>query len=122
MAAKRSTSRAAVVMTAIALSLALAACGSGSSSTASRAPTARRVSLAISNYAYHPGSITVAPGTTVTFINHDQTAHTATSTGPGFDTGTLKPGQAATVHLDKPGSYTYYCQFHALMRGTIVVK
>ena len=57
-----------------------------------------------------------------TFTNHDQTAHTATSQQLGFDTGTINPGQSATVTLDKPGTYTYYCQFHPFMHGTIIVE
>ena len=58
----------------------------------------------------------------MTFTNHDQTPHTATSNAPGFDTGTVNPGASATVNLKKPGTYTYICQFHAYMHGTIVVK
>ena len=78
--------------------------------------------MPISNYSYHPATITVKVGTMVIFINRDQTAHTATSGKPGFDTGTVKPGHSATIDLTKPGTYTYYCQFHPFMRGTIVVK
>jgi plastocyanin len=78
--------------------------------------------VSISDYAFHPATITVEPGTKVTFTNHDQTAHTATSNRPAFDTGTVQPGHSATVTLKKPGTYTYYCQFHAFMHGTIVVK
>jgi plastocyanin len=111
------------------LATALSACGSGSqthtrthASTPPPPAAPRHVSLAISGYAFHPATITVAPGAKVTFTNHDKTAHTATSTGSAFDSGTLKPGQSATVTLRKPGTYTYYCQFHAFMRGTIVVR
>ena len=118
MTSKRSTIRAVSAITAAALCLALAACGSHTSSHA--AP--RTTSVAIRNYAYNPPTITVAQGATVTFVNRDQTAHTATATGSAFDTGTLKPGQRSSVHLDKAGTYTYYCQFHAFMRGTIVVR
>jgi Copper binding proteins, plastocyanin/azurin family len=32
------------------------------------------------------------------------------------------PGHSTTVVITKPGTYTYYCQFHAFMRGTIIVK
>lgn len=77
----------------------------------------------ITNYAFRPAAITVAPGTKVTFTNHDQTAHTATAQGTHpFDTGTIKPGAHATVSFVKPGTYTYHCQFHAFMRGTVTVK
>ena len=78
--------------------------------------------MSISDYSFHPATITVAPGTRVTFSNHDQTAHTATSTQTAFDTGTISPGKSATVTLRKPGTYTYICQFHAFMHGTVVVK
>lgn len=52
----------------------------------------------------------------------DQTAHTATSTAKAFDTGTVGPGASRTVTVRKPGTYAYFCQFHAFMHGTIVVK
>ena len=91
-------------------------------STSAPALPAHKVDVSISGYAFHPATITVAPGARVTFTNHDQTAHTATSTEPGFDTGTVKPGKSATVLLRRPGTYTFYCEFHAFMRGTVVVK
>jgi plastocyanin len=130
MTAPRPALRLAVVL--LSFGALLAGCGSGSSSSSSTvakksaaatpAVSSGPVKVAISNYAYHPVTITVKPGTKVTFTNHDQTAHTATSAKPGFDTGTLQPGASKTVTLDKPGVYTYYCQFHAFMHGTIVVK
>ncbi len=123
---------------AVALSASLAACGSSASSSsrsatssassstsapaaASAAPHA--TSVAISGYAFHPVTITVAKDAKITFTNHDQTAHTATSTQTGvFDTGTLKPGASKTVTFTKPGTYTYYCQFHAFMKATVTVQ
>jgi plastocyanin len=123
------------------VSMSLAACGSSTSSTSSTsssshaaaatthttatsaaAPSTGPVSVSIKGYAFQPATITVAPGTKVTFTNHDQTAHTATSTAKAFDTGTLNPGASKAVVLHKPGTYTYYCQFHAFMRATVVVK
>ena len=139
MTSKRAGIRAAAIVFAAALTLAGCGSSSSSSSSSSSASTAAGttsssaastaapvrsglVKVAISNYAFHPATITVAAGTKVTFSNHDQTAHTATSTQQAFDTGTVKPGHSVTVVLKKPGSYTYYCQFHAFMRGTVVVK
>jgi len=129
------------------LSGAVAACGSGSASSSSSAsgagsssvssssaaPAASSTapaasaksgpaSVSISGYAFHPVAISVSSGTKITFTNHDQTAHTATSTKTGFDSGTLKPGQSATVTVKQAGTYTYFCQFHAFMHGTVVVK
>jgi plastocyanin len=112
--------------TAIALglaSLALAACGASSSSSSSSSASAAsgHVTVAISNFKYAPAKLTVKPGTSVTFSNHDMTAHTATANA-GFDSGTIKPGASATVKFSKPGTYPYICQFHAFMHGTVVVS
>jgi plastocyanin len=106
-----------VTLAALALSAVLAGCGSSGSS----ASQGTKVTVAIVNYAFKPADTTVKAGTKLTFTNHDSTAHTATSKTPGFDTGTLKPGQSATVTVSKPGTYSYYCQFHAFMVATVTV-
>jgi plastocyanin len=97
------------------------ASASASASTSAAAP-AKSARVVIQNYAFRPTSITVTPGAKVTFTNHDQTNHTATTNGGGFDTGTLAPGATKTVTLKKPGTYTYFCQFHAFMKATLIVK
>ncbi len=46
--------------------------------------------IVISNFAYSPMNLTVAPGQTVRVVNHDSTAHTLTAgAGNAFDTGTI---------------------------------
>jgi plastocyanin len=84
----------------------------------------KSVEVKIQNFAFVPQSLTVKPGTVITVKNLDQTAHTATSTATpaAFDTGSLAPGQSRTIKLEKPGRYSYYCQFHAFMTGTITVS
>ena len=77
--------------------------------------------LTIANYAFAPKVLSVGSGTTITVTNTDSTAHTATEGSGAFDSGTLKPGQSARFTLKKPGIYTYICQFHAFMTGTIKV-
>jgi plastocyanin len=90
----------------------VAACWSGGSSSSStttpagpkvRSPAkpaspavarSGHVSVSIINYAFAPATLVVRTGTKVTFINRDQTAHTATSTTSGFDSGTVAPGKA----------------------------
>jgi len=111
---------------AAALGLVLSACGSHVAPATHAASTGThagrtRSTVTISGYAYTPARLSVAPGTRITFINHDQTPHTATSTHSGFDTGSIRPGRSATITITKPGRYTYYCQFHAFMHGTITV-
>lgn len=83
--------------------------------------TARATDLKISNYAFAPATLTVRAGTKITVTNTDQTAHTATARSGGFDSGTVNPGKSTSFTVTKPGVYTYYCQFHAFMTGTIKV-
>lgn len=96
----------------------------GTRAAGASSPTAAEPrAVTIADYAYRPATLTVSPGTRVTFTNHDSTAHTATSKQPGaFDTEPIQPGKSASVTLRRPGTYAYYCVFHPFMKGTIVVK
>jgi len=108
----------------VALAVSAAACGSTKSHGTAHVSAPQSTAVLISGYAFRPPTLTVPIGSRVTFTNHDSTAHTATATtgAAGFDTGTLKPGQRKTVTFSHAGSFTYYCQFHAFMRGTVVVS
>jgi plastocyanin len=75
----------------------------------------------IQDFYFSPTSITVEPGTTVTWVNQGQAPHTATHTGGTFDSGTLQPGQSYSYTFNRAGTYAYYCQIHPNMTGTIVV-
>jgi len=111
---------AAAVVAVIALALGTGR-GSAGAASSSAVVTGTAVTLKIANYAFAPASLTVRAGTTITVHNGDSTAHTATAGSGAFDSGTLKPGASARFTLKRAGSYTYICQFHAFMAGTIRV-
>ena len=73
------------------------------------------------NNAFNPPQLNVAPGTTVTFVNNDSVAHTATANNGLFDSGELAPGASFPVVLDGAGTVTYHCELHPEMQGSIVV-
>jgi plastocyanin len=75
----------------------------------------------ISNHAFNPAQLNVAPGTTVTFVNNDTEPHTATADNGLFDTGVLQPGSSFDVFLEGSGTVTYHCELHPDMQGSIVV-
>jgi plastocyanin len=125
--------------------LPLAACSSSSSGSSSGAPAtatptmtmtmttttssatapAAADSITISNFAFAPKSITVAPGAKVSVTNKDSTTHTLTSTDSpaAFDTGDIAPGKTVTFTApSKAGSYAYICQIHQYMQGTLIVS
>jgi plastocyanin len=90
---------------------------SATEATASRAKTER-----IANFEYHPTPLTVSAGTKIVFSNQSHVTHTATENGGGFNTGHIKPGETASVTLDKPGTYVFHCEIHPFMHGKIIVR
>jgi plastocyanin len=110
---------------ALAAALAVSACGSSTGSSTGPSKSGAQAGprrVVIAGYAFKPATLTVKAGTRVTFVNRDKTAHTATSQTTGFDTGTIAAGRSATVTASKPGTYSYYCQFHAFMVAKLIVS
>jgi plastocyanin len=78
---------------------------------------------------FSPSTLSVSPGTTITFVDQDSTAvhNIDFQTGPSGATlpGTspnLRDGDTYSVTLTTPGTYTYVCDYHAWMKGTITVS
>jgi plastocyanin len=89
-------------------------------SAAATAPVATNT-VAIKGFAFTPANITVKVGTTVTWTNQDQDAHTVTATGGAFGSQALNTGSHYTFTFTKPGSYDYLCTIHPFMTATVVV-
>jgi len=77
---------------------------------------------------YSPDKVTVVLGVnaSVKWTNDDTAPHTVTaSTGPSgaqlFDSGNLDAGKAFTYNFTVAGTYQYNCNYHAWMKGTVVV-
>ncbi len=73
---------------------------------------------------YTPSEITVAPGTTVRWVNQEQADHTVTSDEPGgpLDSGVLDEGQSFEYTFETPGTFTYYCEIHPFMTAAVTVS
>src|SRR5208337_272788 len=81
-------------------------------------------SVAIQNYSYIPASITVSPGTTVTWTNLDPVYHTVTSVEPSpvaLNSPVLHQGDTFQFTFNQTGKYMYLCTIHPFMRGTVTV-
>lgn len=70
--------------------------------------------------------IEVATGTTVRFVNRGGSSHTATSTSvptgaPAFDSGRMRTGDVFEVVVGVAGTWSFVCDFHSGMTGTLVV-
>jgi plastocyanin len=88
------------------------------------APKAAPNQVVIGNFAFQPATLTVKPGTKVTWVNRDDVPHTATSADQRkeFNSGTLDTDQQFSHVFKKPGTYKYFCALHPKMTGKIIVK
>jgi plastocyanin len=92
--------------------------------TTKPAATAPGPMVKIENFQFEPKELTVAAGTTVTWVNADDVPHTATGEGdsPAFDSKALDTDDKFSFTFSKTGNYPYYCRVHPHMKGLIVVK
>ena len=72
--------------------------------------------------AFHPDPITVSSGTTVTWMNHDETSHTTTSDTGVWDSGIVVPGGTFSRTFTSTGSFSFHCSIHPNMVGTVLVQ
>src|SRR4051794_2344682 len=95
------------------------------SSTTTTAPAVKPVegdAVSIKDFAFGPMALQVAVGTTVTWSNDDETAHTATADDGTFDTKSLQPGSSGTFTFDRAGTFSYHCDIHPTMKAEILVR
>ncbi len=92
---------------------------------AARLPAGTKASsdmVKIDNFSFTPQTLTVHPGTTVTWVNKDDVPHTVTSTEKKFKSHALDTDEQFTYTFSAPGTYNYYCSVHPHMTGRIIVQ
>jgi plastocyanin len=74
--------------------------------------------------AYGANPLTITAGSTVTWMNADSMAHTATSDTGVFDSAILLPNGTFAFTFNNAGTFPYHCTIHgaASMSGVIVVQ
>lgn len=78
--------------------------------------------VTIQNFAFNPASLQIAAGDTVTWVNADNTQHSALDLNGAFDTDLIDPGQSASLTFGSAGSFNYRCGPHSKMRGSITIS
>lgn len=131
---KRRRSRALAVLGAVLIVVVVVIVASGgddegpAGAGAAAPPAATRVDrVVVDDFEFMPAAITVPAGTTITWDNRDSAPHTASSgtspSGDGvFDTDTFEEEESATVTVDEPGTYAYFCKLHPFMKATVTVE
>ena len=84
------------------------------------------MTVSIQDFFFDPDQLSVAPGTTVTWVNEGEAPHTVTSTdGKELDSATLQPGDTYlfTFKDDDAGeTYAYQCTIHPQMTASVTVS
>ncbi len=78
-------------------------------------------SVNILHSAFINDTLTVSVGSTVTWFNSDNIAHTATADDGSFDSGVLGRGESFSFTFSEPGEFEYICTLHPYMKGKIIV-
>jgi len=83
---------------------------------------AEPVTVDIAKFAFTPKEITVAPGTTVVWINHDETPHTVAASDHGFVSKALDTDDRYEHTFTDEGDVAYFCTVHPFMTGVVHVR
>jgi plastocyanin len=75
----------------------------------------------IVEFTYQPDPVVVQVGGKVIWQNQDTAPHTATADDGSFDTGTIEKGKIGSETFKEAGTFTYFCQIHPTMHGTVEV-
>ena len=115
----RSTARRIMMGALIALSLTAATVAPTSALTGARASASHVVTL--SEFRFHPGTLVIRHGDSVTWVWRDEVEHNVTF--HGFHSRTQVHG-SYTVRFNRPGTFNYHCTIHLEegMKGKLVVR
>ena len=83
---------------------------------------AQSVTVDIATFAFTPKEITIAPGTTVVWINHDETPHTVSASDHGFVSKALDTDDRYEHTFADEGDIPYFCTVHPFMTGVVHVR
>jgi len=92
----------------------------GAPASAQQAPAAAEVK--IDNFSFSPATLTVAAGTTVTWVNHDDIPHNIVSADKAFKSKVMDTDEKFSFTFTKAGEYPYFCGIHPKMTGKVVVQ
>ena len=85
------------------------------------APDATDV-ITIDNFTFTPKELTVAVGTTVKWVNHDDIPHTVVEKKTTFRSKALDTDDSYSFTFASAGTFDYFCGLHPHMVGQVIVK
>ena len=79
-------------------------------------------SVEITKFAFAPKEITIAPGTRLVWINHDETPHTISASDKGFVSKAIDTDDRFERVFASEGDFSYFCTLHPFMTGIVHVR
>ena len=89
---------------------------------AGSAEAADAVTIKVENYTFVPSDIMVTPGTTVVWVNRDDSPHAIGSTDHVLVSKAMDTDDQYSFTFDKEGDYSYFCTLHPYMTGVVKVR
>ena len=78
--------------------------------------------VTIDNFTFTAPELTIAAGTTVKWVNHDDIPHNVVNKDKLFRSKALDTDDSYSFTFASAGTYDYFCGLHPHMQGKIVVK
>ena len=78
--------------------------------------------ITIDNFTFSPKELTVAVGTTVKWVNHDDIPHTIVEKKTTFRSKALDTDDSYSFTFTSAGDFDYFCGLHPHMVGKIIVR
>jgi plastocyanin len=78
--------------------------------------------VTIDNFTFSPKETTVAVGTTVKWVNHDDIPHTVVEKKTTFRSKALDTDDSYSFTFASAGSFDYFCGLHPHMVGKIIAR
>ena len=78
--------------------------------------------VTIDNFTFTSPGLTVAVGTTVKWINHDDIPHNVIEKNKAFRSKVLDTDDSYSFTFASAGTFDYFCGLHPQMVGKIIVK
>ena len=78
--------------------------------------------ITIDNFTFTPPELTVAVGTTVKWVNHDDIPHLVVNKDKAFRSKALDTDDSFSYTFASAGTFDYFCGLHPHMVGKVIVK
>ena len=78
--------------------------------------------ITIDNFTFTPKELTVAVGTTIKWVNHDDIPHLVVNKDKVFRSKALDTDDSYSFTFASAGTFDYFCGLHPHMVGQVIVK